>query len=159
MHSLMHTLLCDRRVQLFLNASSCSSWHVRLEHCLDSLFSSDARDEADLGDGGHQKVRQSGANPYQTQPGEAEAFEIEHHVCHIQPHEPKHGPAAPHHLPQATTLIVAHEDRYKCQIRLLVGLKADEIDSCLAESKLVVCEHLCSAHCLAYCLAYHRMSM
>ena len=85
------------------------------------------KDEADLGDGGHQEVRQSGANPNQAQPGEAEALEVEHHVCYIQPHEPKHGPAAPHHLPhKQLRLQWLMKTNRNARSDWLLVLKADE---------------------------------
>lgn len=51
-----------------------------------------------LSDRSHHEVAQSGADPDEAQPGEAQAAEVEGHVCDIQPHETKHSPAAAHHL-------------------------------------------------------------
>lgn len=67
----------------------------------------------DLSNTGNNKVRQSGPNPDESQPGQAQAMEVQQYVSNIQAHEAKHCSTAPHYLQEkfnlaAGTVIVAH---------------------------------------------------
>jgi hypothetical protein len=59
------------------------------------------------------------------------------------PMNPNTAPLHPTTYPTNNYTYSSHDDRYRCQISLVVGLKADEIDWCqinLAKVKLIVCK-------------------